>query len=101
VTITETSAASTAGTSHTTTSSAPNQNTLGQDAFLKLLVTQLQHQDPTKPKDDLEFIGQLATFSSLEKLTEISASMKQLTEAILGTEAATGTAATPTTEGVA
>lgn len=101
MTITETGAASTAGTNSAATAAATKENTLGQDAFLKLLVTQLQHQDPTKPKDDLEFIGQLATFSSLEKLTEISASMKQLTAAILGTEAATATAATPSTEGVA
>ena len=48
---------------------------LGRDAFLQLLVTQLQHQDPTQPKDDAEFITQLATFSSLEKLTDISASL--------------------------
>jgi flagellar basal-body rod modification protein FlgD len=100
VTITETSGGTTAAASGTTPATASNQNTLGQDAFLKLLVTQLQHQDPTKPKDDLEFIGQLATFSSLEKLTEISASMKQLTAAILGTGAA-AEAAAPTTEGVA
>lgn len=39
---------------------------------MKLLVTQLQNQDPTKPQDNGEFIQQLATFSSLEKLTEIS-----------------------------
>ena len=46
---------------------------LGRDAFLKLLVTQLQHQDPTKPQDDSQFIQQLATFSSLEQLQGINA----------------------------
>ena len=51
---------------------------LGRDAFLKLLVTQLQHQDPTKPKDDTEFISQLATFSSLDKLGEIEKSVQAL-----------------------
>jgi flagellar basal-body rod modification protein FlgD len=59
------------------------QKTLGQDAFLKLLVTQLQHQDPTQPKNDTEFIAQLAQFSSLEKLTEISASIRALERALL------------------
>ena len=66
-----------------TSTPAPRMNELGQDAFLKLLVTQLQHQDPTQPKDDAEFIAQLATFSSLEKLTEISASLDVIGQLLL------------------
>lgn len=58
-------------------------DSLGRDAFLKLLVTQLQHQDPTQPKQDGEFLQQLATFSSLEKLTEISASVNALGQLFL------------------
>jgi flagellar basal-body rod modification protein FlgD len=53
---------------------------LGENAFLQLLVTQLQHQDPTQPMDDTTFIAQLAQFSSLEKLTSIDSSLKQLTQ---------------------
>jgi flagellar basal-body rod modification protein FlgD len=69
------------------------ERTLGQDAFLKLLVTQLENQDPTKPKDDTEFIAQLAMFSQLEKLTEIAASVRTLTQQLAastpsGTDAA-------------
>jgi hypothetical protein len=41
-----------------------SQSALGRDAFLKLLVTQLAHQDPTNPQEDGEFIAQLATFRS-------------------------------------
>ena len=41
-------------------------NTLGKDAFMRLLVTQLQHQDPLNPMDDKEFISQMAQLSSLE-----------------------------------
>jgi flagellar basal-body rod modification protein FlgD len=58
----------------------PKQDALGKDAFLKLLVTQLQHQDPTKPQADGEFLAQLAQFSSLEKLTQIATSVDQLNE---------------------
>jgi flagellar basal-body rod modification protein FlgD len=69
------------------------ETTLGQDAFLKLLLTQLQHQDPTQPMKDTEFIAQLAQFSQLEKLTDISQSMKQLTTAIVGAAGSTGDSA--------
>jgi flagellar basal-body rod modification protein FlgD len=54
------------------------RDALGKDAFLKLLVTQLQHQDPTKPQDEGQMIAQLATFSSLEKLTQIATSIDDL-----------------------
>ena len=63
------------------TGAAPvGQKALGKDAFLQLLVTQLQHQDPTKPQADGEFIAQLAQFSTLEKLTEM-----QQTLTLIGT----------------
>jgi flagellar basal-body rod modification protein FlgD len=58
---------------------------LGKDAFLKLLVTQLQHQDPTKPQADAEFIAQLAQFSSLEQLTEIAKGVETLVAALPST----------------
>jgi flagellar basal-body rod modification protein FlgD len=79
----------TGGAGQTTTgagaglSQALNSDGLGRDAFLKLLVTQLQHQDPTQPREDGEFLQQLATFSSLEKLTEISASINALGQLLI------------------
>ena len=59
---------------------ASKNDVLGKDAFLKLLVTQLQNQDPLNPLDDKEFIAQLAQFSSLEQMTNISDGIKSLTD---------------------
>jgi flagellar basal-body rod modification protein FlgD len=39
---------------------------LGKDQFLKLFVAQLQHQDPMNPMEDQDFMGQMASFSTLE-----------------------------------
>jgi flagellar basal-body rod modification protein FlgD len=79
----------------TTGPAAARETKLGQDAFLKLLTTQLANQDPLKPQDNGEFIAQLAQFSSLEKLTSIEASMKDLSAAFAKLAGTTPT--TPTT----
>ena len=44
---------------------------LGQDAFLKLLTTQLQNQDPLHPMDDTQSVAQLAQFSAVQATTEL------------------------------
>lgn len=45
---------------------------LGKEEFLKILITQLQNQDPLSPVDDKEFIAQLAQFSTLEQMQNMS-----------------------------
>lgn len=50
-------------------------NVLGQDQFLKILMTQLANQNPLEPVNDTEFIAQLAQFSSLEQLQALNAKM--------------------------
>ncbi len=53
-------------------------NSMGKDTFLKLLVTQLQYQDPLNPVENTEFTAQLAQFSTLETLTDMGESMDQM-----------------------
>jgi flagellar basal-body rod modification protein FlgD len=60
---------------------------LDRDDFLKLLITQLQHQDPTSPVQDKEFIAQMAQFSSLEQMTNMSAGFQKLSGLLASSEA--------------
>jgi flagellar basal-body rod modification protein FlgD len=64
------------GASASTASSSTQTQTLGKDDFLKLLVTQLQNQDPLNPADSTQFVAQLAQFSSLEQLTNVNDNLK-------------------------
>jgi flagellar basal-body rod modification protein FlgD len=64
-------------------------NQMGQDTFLRLLTTQLAHQDPMSPQADGEFIAQLAQFSSLEQLTQMQATLESIRVAVGGAEVST------------
>jgi len=64
------------GTSPSSTT-ATGKSVLGKDDFLKLLVTQLQNQDPLSPMSGSDFAAQLAQFSSVEQLSNINTTLTQ------------------------
>jgi flagellar basal-body rod modification protein FlgD len=56
------------------TTSTSSNDSLDKDAFLQLLVTQMQYQDPLEPTDNTEYMSQLAQFSQLEAMNNLSSS---------------------------
>jgi flagellar basal-body rod modification protein FlgD len=60
----------------------PASQTLGKDDFLKLLVGQLQHQDPMQPSDDQAWIGQMAQFSQLEQVTNTAETTQKIVDSL-------------------
>jgi flagellar basal-body rod modification protein FlgD len=56
-----------------------HKSNLDKDDFLKLLTTQLTHQDPMNPTSDQEFIGTMAQFSALEQTTNMAKALEQMT----------------------
>ena len=52
--------------------SADRSDQMGKDTFLKLLVAQMRYQDPSNPASTTEFMAQTATFTQVEKLSELA-----------------------------
>jgi len=67
--------------------SATQSATLGQDAFLKLMLTQLKNQDPLKPLDSSAFLSQLAQFSTVSGVQDLQTSFKDLSASLVSNQA--------------
>jgi flagellar basal-body rod modification protein FlgD len=72
----------TTGTTGTTGTQRNPTSALGKDEFLKLLVGQLQHQDPLAPSDNQEWIGQMAAFSQLEQVSNTAATTQKIVDTL-------------------
>ncbi|MEH3147177.1 MAG: flagellar hook assembly protein FlgD [Methylobacterium frigidaeris] len=78
VTATNAAATTTATAATATKAGSAAVSSLGSDAFLKLLLAQLKNQDPTKPMDSTDYMGQLATFSEVEQSTKMNQKLDSL-----------------------
>ncbi len=77
VTTTSPTATAAAASAATPASSQPAK-TLDYDAFLRLLIAELKNQDPTKPMDSAQYVGQLAAFSNVEQAMKTNAKLDAL-----------------------
>ena len=89
-----TSSSSSSSTSDPSAAATLQADGLGENAFLNLLVTQMQNQDPLDPEDNTTFLAQLAQFSSLEQLTGIKTDTDSLVTDLSAGASATGTGST-------
>jgi flagellar basal-body rod modification protein FlgD len=78
VTNASTAKASTAQDSTPATTTDTKKNDVSKDAFLRLLVEQMKHQDPLAPQDSSQFLAQLAQFNSLDQLMSINSQLALL-----------------------
>lgn len=62
-------------------------NELGQTAFLELMITQMENQDPLSPQENGEFIAQLAQFSSVEGMERLNTNFDNFTSSFISNQA--------------
>ncbi|MBB5698340.1 flagellar hook assembly protein FlgD [Sphingomonas yantingensis] len=73
------------GTTDVKTITRADQQKMGQDDFLQLMTAQLKNQDPFSPVDNTQMVAQMAQFSSLAGITEMSSTLKAIADKLGGT----------------
>lgn len=76
--VNDTSIGATTTPSKAATTSVTGASALDYNAFLRLLMAQMQDQDPTSPTDSTQWVSQLATFSSVEQSIQANAKLDQI-----------------------
>ncbi len=69
------------------TAAAPKKTSLGQEQFLKLMTTQMTHQDPTKPMENGQFLTQIAQFGTVSGIQDLQKSFGEFAGSITSTQA--------------
>jgi flagellar basal-body rod modification protein FlgD len=85
--ISATSASSTATTAKSGTPPLNPSSLLDKDDFLKLFVTQLQHQDPMSPMDNDQMVSQMSQLSTVEQLTNLASTNSRMAQSIAASNA--------------
>jgi len=68
-------------------SSKGGDNSLAQQDFLKLMVAQMEHQDPLKPQENGDFLGQMAQFSTVQGLQDMQTTLSNLSGSLVSNQA--------------
>ena len=70
-----------------TQAASGTNSAMGKDQFLKLFVAQLQHQDPMNPMQDADFMGQMASFSTLEQVSNMALENSRMSQNLASSNA--------------
>ncbi len=76
--MTEISAVNTQSSGSAAAAASLSKNQVDYQTFLRLLVTQMKNQDPTKPMESTEYVAQLANFSNVEQAVRTNAKLDQI-----------------------
>jgi flagellar basal-body rod modification protein FlgD len=82
-----TTSSTSAAQSSAATSTAASKNMLDYNTFLQLLIAEMKNQDPTKPMDSAQYIGQLASFSNVEQAVKTNAKLDAMMSSLALTQA--------------